>query len=131
VAGPLSKDGVVKYIQYMHEMCRIATILMAKGHHVFVPALDFLLGFIAGQFTEQDYKNLSLAWLKRCDAIFIIPNSEGSPGVAKELEVAEELDLYIFRSFLDVPDPSWCTESWDYDAALERTRASKRKEAAT
>jgi len=126
VAGSLSKDGVVKYIQYAHEMCRTATILMRKGHYVFVPALDFLLGVVAGDFTESDYKDASLAWLRHCDAIFVMPNAKGSPGVARELVVARELDLYVFYSFLDVPDESWCVPSWDYDNALESMKASKR-----
>jgi len=123
VAGALSKDGVVKYVQYMKQMCDITDEIYRRGHYPFCPAIDFLLGFNSGIWEEKDYKNLSLAWLERCDAIFTMANSLGSKGVAKELERAKELRLIYFKQLIDIPNLSDCSQtSYDWENKMEKMK---------
>jgi len=109
IAGALSskeKRGrdpstiVVDYLQNVHKMVKAAAEVRKKGHFPYVPGLDFVPGIVSGNFTESDYRGMGMEFLKVCDAILVISDSWG---VQKELKVAKELGLSVFRSINDIP----------------------------
>jgi len=81
-------------------MLLIAAEVRKKGHFPYVPGLDFMLGIVSGNFTEEDYRGLGMEFLKFCDAILVISDSWG---VRQELKVAKELGLLIFSNIEEVP----------------------------
>jgi len=99
IAGPLNADAV-NYIKNVSRMLKIAIAIRKKGHYPYVPALDILLGFVAGDWEYQDYFELNKAFLSCCDALFFIAPS---PGASKELKLARELGLKIFYDIKEIP----------------------------
>jgi hypothetical protein len=94
---------VTDYIQNITKMCLAASEVRRKGHYPYVPALDFLLGVVNGDWEEEDYRGIGIAFLEVCDAILIISYSSGARG---ELNRAKELGLIIYYSCEEVPDVS-------------------------
>ena len=86
---------VVDYIANITKMCRIAGQIRKKGFAPFVPALDFLLGAINGDWTEDDYRGLGMEFLDICDAMLVISFSWG---VEQEIKRAKELCIPIYYS---------------------------------
>lgn len=92
---------VTDYIQNINRMCKVASDIRMKGHYPYVPALDLLLGLIAGNWEEKHYRDIGMEFLRVCDAILVISYSWG---VQQELQLATQLGLIIYRSIEDVPD---------------------------
>ena len=112
IAGALStlatkKDSrtpskvVTDYIQNVSAMCLVAGVVRQLRHHPYVPALDLLLGAVAGDWEEEDYRGIGIEFLKVCDAVLVISDSLG---VQRELEVARRLHLPIYYNVKDLPD---------------------------
>ena len=99
VAGPLN-DNAVGYLKNVSRMCKVAVELRKKGHAVFVPCLDLLLGIVAGDWEYEDYFENNQAFLEDCDALYLIGHS---PGADKELKAAEYYGLQIFYRLPEVP----------------------------
>ena len=87
---------VTDYIQNLSRMCQVAVMLRNVGYYPYVPGLDFLLGFRAGDWQERDYRDIGMAFLAVCDAVFVISYSWG---VKKEIEWAEQNGIPVFYSF--------------------------------
>lgn len=102
IAGPLNSDAC-GYLKNVHNMIKIANELRKKGHIVFIPCMDLLLGVFDGNLTYKDYFEQNSAWIECCDALFFI---ESSPGADKELDIARELGINIFYSLDEVEDVS-------------------------
>jgi len=86
---------VIDYIANVSRMCKVASQVRKVGHHPFVPALDLLLGAINGDWTEEDYRGIGMAFLEVCDAVLVISDSWG---VQKEIKRARELNIPIYYS---------------------------------
>lgn len=63
--------------------------LISEGHAVINPVKN--LGF-----TYREYIDMGLCELMKCDAIYMLPGWEKSPGANLELRYAEVVDLQIF-----------------------------------
>jgi len=98
VAGPLS-DGAVGYIKNMHRMLREALKIHKIGASPYIPCLDVLMGMFTGDWDYNDYFSMSEAWLRVADAVYAY---DGSPGVFKEIMLAEKLGIPVFRFFKDL-----------------------------
>ena len=97
IAGALNADAV-DYIKNLHRMCNTALLVMKQGYSVFIPGLDFMIGYLAGDFEYPNYFDNSWEWLKVSDGIFVVPGSENSTGVRKEIRKAIELKIPVFRN---------------------------------
>lgn len=86
---------VVDYITNVHKMCKVAGQLRKLGHAPFVPALDFLLGVINGDWAEETYRGLGMEFLDVCDALLVISDSWGA---RREVEYAKEHCIPIYYS---------------------------------
>ena len=92
---------VVDYIQNVFKMCRVAGVLRKRGYVPYVPALDFLLGMVNGDWCEEEYRGLGMEFLDVCDAILVISDSWG---VQKEVKVAKELCIPVYYSMEELED---------------------------
>jgi hypothetical protein len=92
---------VTDYIQNIHKMCKVAAELKRKGYYPYIPALDFLLGVIVGDFEENDYRDIGISFLAVCDAVLVISDSWG---VQQEIEFAQVYGLPVFYSIEDLPN---------------------------
>lgn len=109
IAGALSQkelternpsEVVVDYISNVSIMCKAAVKVREKGHYPYVPGLDFLLGFAASDWGEEDYRGIGVAFLEVCDAVLII---SWSWGVEKEVDRARLLGIPVFTDIEDLP----------------------------
>ena len=110
IAGALSSKEIDKrnpsrivtdYISNIHNMCQKASIVKRKGHYPFVPALDFLLGVVCGDWEEEEYRSTGMSFLEVCDAILI---TSMSWGVKEEIKRAKELGKHIYYDLEDIPN---------------------------
>lgn len=90
---------VVDYLQNASKMCRVAGELRKLGYAPFVPALDFILGVVNGDWVEEDYRELGMEFLEVCDAVLVISNSWG---VEQEIAEARRLCLPIYYSLAEL-----------------------------
>lgn len=63
--------------------------LLSYGYVVFNPAV------LPDGFEYEDYMDLDLLILSRCDAIFLLRDWKSSPGAKREVEEAKRLGLQI------------------------------------
>ena len=91
IAGALNSDAV-GYIKNLHRMCNNALLVMKQGYSVFIPGLDFMVGFLDGNFEYKDYFNNSWEWLQVSDGVFVVPGSDNS------IRKANELNIPVFRN---------------------------------
>lgn len=66
------------------------------GAHVHIPGLDFLWGISHGRRCYEDYYENNLTNLKKCDALYITPQSEESKGVRAEVNFANSIGIPVF-----------------------------------
>lgn len=92
---------VIDYIQNIHKMCRVASAVRRLGHYPYVPALDFLLGVIAGDWSEDDYRGIGMCFLEVCDYVLVISESWGA---LQEIKKARELGIPVIYSLGGLPD---------------------------
>ena len=110
IAGALSSKGgvrgdsstvVVKYIQNLSAMCKIASLVRRRGHSPYVPGLDLLMGLVAGDWEEGDYRGMGMGFLEVCDAVLVISDSWG---VQQEIGRADRLHIPVYFSLEDIPN---------------------------
>ena len=94
IAGKLNSDAC-GYIKNVHLMVNAGIAARKLGHSVFIPALDLLVGLIAGDYEYADYAGHNIEWLDVCDEIWVLPNSEESKGTQAEIKRAEELNKVV------------------------------------
>ena len=108
VAGALSSKEktnrnpstvVIDYIQNISAMCKAASVIKRRGHYPYTPGLDFLIGIVAGDWEEEDYRGMGMEFLKVCDAVLVISDSWG---VQQELKLAEQLGIPIYYNIYDI-----------------------------
>lgn len=109
IAGALNSDAV-GYIKNFHNMLVMAESVRREGFAVFVPALDFMMGVMWGDYEYADYFDNSQPILDRCDAVFVVPGWENSSGTKKEISSAIMQNIPVFfelahlREWRDCPD---------------------------
>lgn len=110
IAGALSSrekenrnpsEVVVDYLANVSRMCKVASMVRRAGHYPYVPALDLLLGVINGNWDEEMYRGIGMAFMEVCDAVLVISNSWG---VAKELDRATELGIPIYDNLSHIKE---------------------------
>jgi len=89
---------VCDYISNLSKMCKVASKLRKRGYYPYVPGTDFLLGIIAGDWQEDDYRGIGIAYLEVCDAVLVISDSWG---VQEEIRKAKELGIPIYYGDID------------------------------
>ena len=97
VAGPLTAlpEG---YLQNIHRMAATCNDIRHAGLAPFNPGADLVDGIISGDVTVDEFKRVSLAWLR---AAHIVYRMDGvSPGSDAEVALAEELDIPVVYDFL-------------------------------
>ncbi len=107
VAGSYSrnKEGGVAYIidalENMRNGIRKSTELLLAGYAPFSPWLDYQFYLLLREdekITEKLIKDYSLVWLRCSDFVYVLPNSENSPGTQREIEEALRLHISIVYS---------------------------------
>lgn len=81
---------------------RIAQHLLFVGYAVYCPH-SMMDGWEQEPSLEyEDFMQCDMVILERCDAVFTCPNWQGSKGARKEVERAEELDIPVVDSVVDL-----------------------------
>lgn len=105
VAGSYSSDNVIGVLNNIRTGMRISTELFLQGFAPFAPWLDHQYQFYLREgesLSVGDYYEYSISWLRKSDALLVLPNSEKSRGVAMEIEVAKSLGIPIFQRIHDL-----------------------------
>lgn len=104
VAGPLSAPTDVAMQRNVGRAVAVGASLIMRGHYPLVPHLTYYLdlelksrGHVA---TWEEWLRLDEAWLEHADALFYI---QSSPGADRELALATERGLPVYRSLSAVP----------------------------
>jgi len=90
---------VTDYLNNVHKMCKVAGLLRKHRFSPFVPALDFALGMICGDWNEDMYRGMSNEFLEVCDYMLVISDSWG---VQREIALAKELGIPIFYDLTEL-----------------------------
>jgi hypothetical protein len=100
IAGPYSGDNVISILDNIRRGMRAATECFLQGHAPFCPWLDFHYQLMLREnetLLVEDYYKYSIAWLAVSDGVWILPNSEKSKGVQKEVKIAKILNIPIVQ----------------------------------
>lgn len=99
VAGCYSADNVIQVLANIRQGINKSAEILNLGFAVFCPWLDFQLALspYGSCLVKEDYQQNSLAWLEVSDAVFVLPNSEKSEGVKREIERAHELGIPVYH----------------------------------
>lgn len=84
LSGKITGDS-----NYRQKFNAMTEELLSYGYVVFNPAV------LPDGFEYEDYMDLDLLILSRCDAIFLLRDWKSSPGAKRELEEAKRLGLQI------------------------------------
>ena len=89
LAGAISATSHWEFLRNIRTALEVGRKLMKLGYSVYIPHLDFLLFLDSNEndipTRDEIYLN-SFEIMKRCDEIWVLPNSENSKGVKKEIE---------------------------------------------
>jgi hypothetical protein len=101
VAGKYSADNVIDVLSNIRNGVDFAANVLIDGYAVFCPHLDhhFAISMWGDDITKKMYQDNSMAWLEVSDAVFVMPDSEKSHGVQREIERAMELGIPVVRTF--------------------------------
>ena len=97
IAGPLNAQAI-DYIKNCHIMSTYAESIRRRGFSVYVPCLDFMLGYMFGTWDYDDYFDNSQPWLIVSDAVFLCPGWRESKGCKREFMLAGECNIPTFES---------------------------------
>ena len=96
IAGRLN-GMACDYIKNVHRMIETAEEVRKAGFSIYVPALDFLMGAVIGDYEYPDYFDNSQPWLEVSDAVFVCENWQTSEGTKKEIAKAAMLGIPVFE----------------------------------
>ena len=104
VAGAYSADNVLSVLQNIGRGEKACAELFRLGFAPFCPWHDksYVTDNPDVDFSIYDFYEYSLAWLRVSDIILVLPNSENSGGVEREVEEANELEIPIFYSIDEI-----------------------------
>lgn len=96
VAGPYSGPDVITVLGNIKRGIETSTQILNKGFAVFCPWLDWQFG-IQTNLTKEQYQRNSIAWLEVSDAVVLVEGWKNSEGTMKEIELAEQLGIPVFK----------------------------------
>lgn len=103
ISGPYTAKNVVGVWKNVLTACKVGVAIRKKGHFPLIPHLyndfDEIAEAMDEHFSWQDYMDMDLAFLERCDALYFIGPSKGAN---IELQRAKELGLPIYYSLDEV-----------------------------
>jgi len=103
IAGAISANNLEGGLRNLRQGILMGAELLKMGFAPFVPHLDFQYCLVQDErIPVETFYNYDLEWLKVCDYILVLPNSENSKGVKKEIETAEMLGMPIFTNINDL-----------------------------
>lgn len=88
LAGAISAPNHFEFLRNIALALDFGRRLIRLGYQVYIPHLDFLLLLDSNKDHTpniDDLYNNSFEIMKRCDEIWVLPNSENSVGVQKEI----------------------------------------------
>jgi len=91
VAGAISDPNPAKMLGNLRKGMREATRLLLRGYIPFCPFLDHQFFFQlqnGEEISVEQIQTYSIEWLKVCDVVYVMPNSENSIGTQREIETA-------------------------------------------
>jgi len=98
IAGRLN-DMACEYIKNVHKMCYWSNEVRKLDVCTYTPGIDFMLGFMFGNWDYSDYFDNSQGYLKKSDAVFVCPGYEESTGTLREIDTAEKCGIPVFYNF--------------------------------
>jgi len=100
LAGRYSADNIIDMLRNIREGITTGAMLLNNGYAVFCPFLDyqFSLTFYGSVLQKKHYQDNSMAWVECCHAMYVMPHSEESRGVQREIARARELGIPVFFS---------------------------------
>ena len=127
VAGPLTADPI-EYLANMRSMYKTSKDLILAGYSPFCPALDYQF-FLALDDNEQisleAIQKYSLSWLTASDAILVIGKWVYSTGTLREMNLAVDRSIPIFRSIKAIDLGRENTMMKDYCVKIWKTLTTK------
>jgi len=115
IAGPLTPRGnridtenaAIEYLFNVRDLISAAIKLIQKGYAPYCPGLDcqYFLHLRPGEtISEEQIKNLSMAFLEVSDLIVLLPGWVASQGCQAEYQRAVELRMPAYYGVESVPD---------------------------
>jgi len=101
VAGKYSADNVIDVLHNIREGVKVSAFLIKKGYAPFCAWLDHQFSFYEDISVEQYYQ-YSIAFLKVCDCMLVLPDWQKSKGTAKEIRIAKSLKIPVYYSISDL-----------------------------
>lgn len=98
LAGKISADSHWEFLKNIRMALYIGNKLIKCNYAVYIPHLDFLLFLNPDETlipTRDEIFFNSFEMLRRCDELWVLPNSQDSKGVKKEIEEAKKLGIPI------------------------------------
>ena len=93
--------GITGIPNYQERFKNAETMLYNKGHYPVNPCnVDAVM---PPNSTWEDYVEVDLAILRRCEAIYMLYGWEKSKGARREIAQAVEMGIPIYLSAFDVP----------------------------
>ena len=104
VAGSISDASFIKALGNVSVGIEKSIELLVEWELIpFCPFIDFLFFLqTKHKITDKMIKDYSMAWLERCDCVYVLPNSSNSIGTQAEIRRAGELDIPVFYSLEDL-----------------------------
>jgi len=104
VAGAYSADNVMDVLRNIGRGEKLAAETFKAGFPTFCPWHDksYVMEYPDADFTAQQFKNHSMAWLEVSNAVLLVPGWENSSGTRAELDRARELGIPFFHTLTDL-----------------------------
>lgn len=97
ISGPIT--GIDKDKCAAAFNCAVA-LLSLKGYEMVSPW--HISQVLPQSFTYEDFMDIDMVLLKKCDAILMLPGWENSRGATKELTYAKKNDMKVFFDIKDI-----------------------------
>lgn len=101
VAGPLFAGNDWQIRQHIHRAVSLGFEVAEAGAYPVIPHANTGAWFM-GTLTPEFWYAGTLELLRRCDAVILVPDWEGSKGTRREIEEARQLGLPIFTGINDL-----------------------------
>jgi len=101
IAGKYSSNNIIDIFKNIREGVKISAKILKLGHIPFCPFLDYQFLFYE-DLSVEDLRKYSIEWLKVCDILFVLPNSEKSKGTQEEIKIAQKWGIPIIYSLKEI-----------------------------
>jgi hypothetical protein len=105
VGGKYNDEHVFKILNNMRVGIKYSIAIFNLGHYPYSPWLDYPFIWLGeGELDCERLYDLSMAWLKVSEAMFVVPGWETSKGTKAEIKEAESLGIPIYYNLEDIPE---------------------------